>query len=215
MSKTIIKLSFLFIIISLPITKVSACLLRKVFSQHERNIQKLVTIWLGNRPGLYNHEGIWTGALACGETSALSQLVLQHNKIKSTRVMVTNQDNGLDHSFLVVPDKKKLYIVDPTFRQFDLEPQDNNCTLIKKRNSIQPWINSQTKVEDPWWLFYGEGLYTTNQGSYECTIPLQSQLEEMLKRELDEEQAKFKDFINFRNAFKKALINKEFDYNHE
>ena len=62
---------------------------------------------------------------------------------------------------------------------------------------------TRKEILDPYWLCYKEGVYDLfPYGSYECFLPQQNMLSDMLKKDLDESQARYEDFI----LFKKQLL---------
>jgi len=204
-------LAYLSLFFLLPIKSVSASdvglrSLRAILSRNiEQKICNCIKTWENHRPGLYDKTGKWTGKLVCGKTSAVCHLYLESNNIKSKRVVVKNLDYPYeDHSYIIATAKGEEYIIDPTVRQFGIETEGNRSFLIKNINLVKAWLNSQEKeILDPYWLCYKEGVYDLfPYGSYECFLPQQNMLSDMLKKDLDESQARYEDFI----LFKKQLL---------
>ena len=207
------RVLFLSLLFLLQIQKVSASdkglriLVEKLNKATQKKICELVLSWAGRKNGLVDKAGLWTGKNHCGETSAVCQEYFKGRGITSRRVIVENLNEFYNHSFLVVPIKKETYIVDPTVRQYGLEPGGDSFFLIKNVKSIKTWLDSQEKeIINPYWLCYEPGEYEiSSYGAYKCFLPHQSMLSDMLKEDLDEKNPRYADFLLFKKQFLEDL----------
>ena len=168
-----------------------------------------------DKPDLYDDHKKWQGKDACGISAVVCSAFLENKGVINERIVVQNYYKNQDHSFLLAYLDGSKYIIDPTFRQFNLEDNGEKF-LIKDSKDIKKWLKEESIDRgfiDPYWLCSREGIfqfYGSNE-IYESIIVKPRLLSLILSGQLEEHAFLKPRIKKFRKDFIDAIYMHKID----